>query len=362
MTHAVRRWAESTAESGATATVAHDGGAPPTETRDVRWVDLPHIGPRQLRTPRSIGSVLRGTDAIVLHSGWTLGNLWAGAVARSRGVAYVLEPRGAYDPHILRRKRALKRAWCLVGEDRLMRGAAAIQVFFAEERRHLEEMGYRGPILVVPNGVDSPANPPWRGGSGELLWLGRFDPEHKGLDLLVHAVAELAPAERLRIRLHGPDRRGGRGRVAGMIRRAGLEPWITVGPPVYGQAKRDLLVRCDGFLYPSRWDACPNAVLESAALGVPTLCGPFPLGARLAEAGGGIQAEAQPASIADALKRFGDRRKMEALGTAGARLMRERFAWSYVAREWVRQLSDVLAELREESRRTRASRCSEGQP
>ena len=32
----------------------------------------------------------------------------------------------------------------------------------------------------------------------------------------------------------------------------------------------------------SRWDACPNAVLEAVALGVPTLVTPYPLGRFLA--------------------------------------------------------------------------------
>ena len=46
----------------------------------------------------------------------------------------------------------------------------------------------------------------------DVLWLGRFDPTHKGLDLLVDAVRSLAPHERPRVRLHGPDRRGGKAR------------------------------------------------------------------------------------------------------------------------------------------------------
>ena len=344
MTHAVRRWSESTAEAGYLAAIAHDGGLPPVEPNKVHWVDLPHIGPTYARVPRGLDRVLRRGDILVLHSGWTVANLSAGELAWSGRVPYVLESRGAYDPHIVRRKRAVKRLWWMMGEGRLVHRAAAMHVFFQEESRHLEALGYQGPTIVVPNGVDSPAEPPWRGGSGELLWLGRFDAEHKGLDLLVQAVGLLAPAERPRIRLQGPDRRGGRRRVKDLVRRAGLDKWIIIGPAVYGQSKRDLLTTCEGFLYPSRWDACPNAVLESAALGVPTLCGPYPLGTRLAAVAGAIQVDADPEAMADGLRRFGNRAEMSAMGTAGARLMREQFSWSHVAVQWIRQIRNALGE------------------
>ena len=343
MTHAVRRWSESTAETGWLATIAHDGGVPPLEASDVDWVDLPHVGPTYARVPRRLNGLLRQGDVLVLHSGWTVGNLYAGALARSRLIPYVLEARGAYDPHILRRQRSAKRLWWMMGEGRLVHRAGAMHVFFEEERHHLEALGYQGPMIVAPNGVDSPAEPPWRGGSGELLWLGRFDPEHKGLDLLVQAVGLLAETERPRIRLQGPDRRGGRRGVEDLVRRAGLDKWISVGPAVYGQSKRDLLISCEGFLYPSRWDACPNAVLESAAMGVPTLCGPYPLGTRLAAVDGAIQVAANAEAMADGLRQFGDRGQMSAMGAAGARLMREQFSWSHVAAQWVRQMSSNLS-------------------
>ena len=54
----------------------------------------------------------------------------------------------------------------------------------------------------------------WDGGSGGyVLWLGRFDPEHKGLDLLLQALALLPSRERPTLRIHGPDWRGRKQKV-----------------------------------------------------------------------------------------------------------------------------------------------------
>ena len=119
---------------------------------------------------------------------------------------YVLAPRGAYDPHILRRKRLLKRAWWLAMEHPLLKHASAIHVFFESERAHLQALGYRGEIIVVPNGVDAQPGAQWDGGtSGHVLWIGRFDPEHKGLDVLLRGIAHLPSSRRPTVRLHGPD-------------------------------------------------------------------------------------------------------------------------------------------------------------
>jgi glycosyltransferase involved in cell wall biosynthesis len=342
MTHAVRRWAESTAEAGVRSTIAFDRGTPRDPRSGVEWVDVPHLGPSWARIPRDFGSTIHRDDVVVLHSGWNLGNLFAGASARAQGASYILEPRGAYDPHIVNRHHLLKRGWWLAAERELVSKALAIHVFFEEEREHLEALGYSGPVIIAPNGVDSPGTPPWRGGAGYLLWLGRFDPEHKAMDLLVEAVAHLPRADRPRIRLHGPDRRGGRAAVASLIRRLDVRDSISVGPALYGESKREMLVNCDGFLYPSRWDACPNAVLESVALGVPTLCGPYPLGTNLAAAGAALQADSDPVMIASRLLQFRDRARMAAMGAAGARLAREGFGWSDSANSWLLQADDLL--------------------
>ena len=101
---------------------------------------------------------------------------------------------------------------------------------------------------------------------------------HKGLDLIVRAVAGMPEAARPEVRLHGPDWRGQRGAVRQLVRELEVERWITIGDPVYGQEKWELIRRAAGCVYPSRSDACSVAVSESVALGVPTLVARIPVG------------------------------------------------------------------------------------
>lgn len=342
MTGAVQRWSQAFVRAGVSATVAYKDGGQARTNGGVHWAPVRHVRVGTAELPVGLEEVLRGADLLVLHSGWTLHNLRAGALARRLGVPYILEPRGAYDPHILSRKRLLKKAWWSAGERDLVDGALAIHAFFESERIHLDLLGYKGPVVVAPNGVEPPPGAVWDGGTGGyLLWLGRFDPEHKGLDLLLHALHRLSAAERPVIKIHGPDWRGRKQKVREMVKHLGLDRWVTIGDSVHGEAKRELLAKARGFVYPSRWDACPNSVLEAVSHEVPTLATPYPLGSTLAGKGGAFLAESSASGLADGLCRLVSP-EASTVGRTGGRLAREEFSWDHVAQSWLSQVRALL--------------------
>lgn len=341
LTGAVRRWSETLAQLGAQAVIAYDGDIDPPWNSSVEWVKVRHVGRSYARVPVGVDEVFRGADLVVLHSGWVSHGVRAAAAARSLGVPYLLEPRGAYDPMILDRKAAMKKLWWTLWERRLVMNARAIHVFFESQRSHVRALGYPGPFVVASNGIDSPAVS-WDGGSGGyILWLGRFDPQHKGLDLLIEGVGRIPEKERPHLRLHGPDWRGRKHGVVEKVRDIGLDPWIEVGPPVYGDEKVEVLSKAAGFVYPSRWEGCGNSVLEAVAMGVPTLVTPYPLGEVLASRGGAFLADASPAGMAEGLPKL-TTSDAAAVGRRGAEVVRDEFSWPIVVRSWLSQLETLI--------------------
>jgi glycosyltransferase involved in cell wall biosynthesis len=342
MTGAVRHWSEALVRAGASVTIAYEEGGEPRGNGGVRWLPVRHARLGKPEVPLGFEEVLRDADLVVMHSGWALHNIRAGALARKMRVPYVLEPRGAYDPHIVSRKKLLKKAWWFAAERELVTSARAIHAFFESERAHLDAIGYRGRVVVASNGVVAPSGALWDGGSGGyVLWLGRFDPEHKGLDLLLAALQLLPPAERPTLRIHGPDWRGQRQKVRDMVSALGLDQWALVGESVHGEAKRNMLVKAQGFVYPSRWDACPNSVLEAVSYEVPTLATPYPLGVALAERGGAFLADATPAALAEGLRRLVSP-EAAVVGRRGGQLLRDEFSWDQVAKSWLSQVEALL--------------------
>lgn len=342
--NAGRGWCEALARRGVEVLGLVDSAdlrRPPPE--GVETVALAHSPGGAARVPIGIAPHLRDADVLVMHGGWLLGNVAAGLTAARAGVPFVVTSHGVYLPEVFGRRTLVKRAWGSALERPHLRRAAAVHVSFPDEQVGLHrELGVDVPAIVAPNGIDPP-EARWDGGSGGyLLWLGRFDVRTKGLDLLVAAVAGMAPGERPRVRLHGPDWRNDKRRLRTMVRDLGLDRWIAIGDPVHGDDKGEVIARARGCVYPSRWDACPVAVMEAAAAGVPTVVARYPLGTFLAGRSAAYQVDPEPraiaAGIASVLGPAAGR-----VGATAADVARRHLSWDAVASSWLDQLGSVLA-------------------
>lgn len=342
ISNSVRRLSAAMVEAGAEVVIAHQPSEHESDWMQdaggAEWRPVPHIGPARFPVPVDLDDVLADADVLILNSAWTVHNAAAALAGRRARVPYVLSDRGAYDPLILQRRRWTKRSWWHVVERHVVRRAAGAHVFFEEQGANLEKLGFTGQLIVAPNGVVVPSDARWDGGSGGyLLYLGRFDPEHKGLDLIIHATASLPASKRPQIRLHGPDWRGGKSATAELVETLGLSPWIAVGEALYGDAKWASMTASSGFLYPSRWEGFGNSAAEAAALGIPLVVTPYPLGRFLAGHGLAVLAEPTVSSIAaallDVLKPSGE----HAVETDTSRI-RGSFTWPRVAEAWLEQL------------------------
>jgi glycosyltransferase involved in cell wall biosynthesis len=342
-TSAVHGWATAVANTGAQVTVISDGTGKPPDVRHVRWLTTPHQASGRMRAPVGLDKLLHDSDVLVLHSGWVYHNVRAARFAAASAVPYLLTPHGAYDPNVFRRRRMFKRAWWNLLERQLVTRAWAIHLFFDEQRDEMKRLGYAGPVIVAPTGLTIPDFKTQSGRSPFLLWMGRFDIETKGLDLLLHALASLPANARPRARLHGPDWRGGKQQTTQLVRQLGLEDFVDIGPPLYGSEKWDALRECGLFAFPSRWDAQSVMLLEAAAAGAPMIVTrATPFGRYLTAQRAAIGADATPDSIASAIRRVCSSSEGDEFGERAARLVRERFAWPAVAESYAQQLRTLL--------------------
>ena len=341
MSFALWSWARAQAASGAEVSVLY---APRTyKTGDVPFVSkdpgpgitatsVPHRGEHRMALrPLDLDRYLGRNDLLVLHEGWTPSNYLAARAARKAGVPYVVVPHGVYEAawnEQLKGPRAV-RMWF---ERRVLERAAAVHLFFESEIPNVKRIAPHATPLVVPTGFDLPADR-WTGGGGYLAWLGRVDPVPKGLDVLVGAVARLPAAQRLRIRLHGYDYKGGIGWLRDLIAARGLQEWISIGPAVAGEEKMKFLREADGYLLPSRFECHSIALLENLALGAPCLVSStIHIAPMLAAAQAAILTAPDEGAIADGLVRLA--RERQELGARGRALVADTFDWQTLMRRY----------------------------
>jgi glycosyltransferase involved in cell wall biosynthesis len=125
-----------------------------------------------------------------------------------------------------------------------------------------------------------------------------------------------------------------------MVRDLNLERWVTVGEPIYGREKDDVLTRASGFVYPSRHEASPMAVAEAVGAGVPTLVADYPLGRLLARENAAIKCELTANSLTHGILNLLSENGTK-LAKNGATLARGKLSWLAVARSWVRQVTEL---------------------
>jgi glycosyltransferase involved in cell wall biosynthesis len=129
-------------------------------------------------------------------------------------------------------------------------------------------------MLVIRQGIDTGeivrTSPRGAGGPDGLrvLYLGQLT-RHKGVDLLVKAVQQLADEDvRVELHLYGPMTDHP---FAAALRRLD-HPAITIGKPLAREQLAGVLVEHDVLVVPSRWyDNSPNVILEAFSVGVPVI-------------------------------------------------------------------------------------------
>jgi glycosyltransferase involved in cell wall biosynthesis len=318
---------------------------PALDEAGVRVVAAPERGRGRLGTLAD-----RDVQIAHLHSVFTPPNA---LLARRLRVPYVLSPHGGYAPASLRRGSARKALYKLLVERRLA-DRAALRVALTEvEARDLVAFGAGEPIAVIPNGVTPP---PEDGDPAAfrkelelgprdrlLLFVGRLDVVHKGLDTLVRGVAA-APGWHLV--LVGSDVRGGGDQLRSLGHELGADTRLLLAGPRHGPALAEAFAAADCFALLSRWEGLPLSLLEALSHGLPAIVSPaVDRLVGVVEAGAGWSAG--PAELGGLLRTLQHLDHAElARRSSAARAVAARYDWVRVALGYEAAYARVLDGVR----------------
>jgi glycosyltransferase involved in cell wall biosynthesis len=290
----------------------------------------------------------RDVEIVHLHSVFSPPNA---LLARRLRVPYVLSPHGGYAPASLARSRARKAVYTWLVERRLVRGAALRVALTHDEADDLRAFGAL-PTAIIPNGV-SPAprqvdQSAFRRELGLdrdtrlLLFVGRLDVLHKGLDVLVRGVAAAPGWQAV---LVGSDFRGGAERLRSLARTLGAETRLTLTGPRWGQSLHEAFAAADCFALTSRWEGLPLSLLEALAHGIPAVVTPAVdrLVGVVAAGAGWSAAPSELAARLCTLRDLDDRER--ARRATAARALSARYDWATVALRYEAAYAGVLSSL-----------------
>lgn len=249
-------------------------------------------------------------DLVVFHSTFIPFHAKVADELRVRGVPYIICPRGGMTHEALAYKAWKKWLGRRSFFDSLVAGATAIQYLTQGEFERSGDWGR--PVIIVGNGVWPPqeANLATPGSKPQrvFLFLGRLHIEHKGLDILIEAVARCRAElrqNRVQVRIVGPDCQGSAAWLSREIVRRGINDLVILKDSVQGEEKSREFGAADLFLHISRTEGHPTGVLEALSYGLPVLITPQTnMLTEVLAAGAGWGVTCDPADVARELVRL----------------------------------------------------------
>jgi glycosyltransferase involved in cell wall biosynthesis len=270
---------------------------------------------------------------------------------------FLVSPHGMLDPWALANSAPKKSiAWRLV-ERRVLREATCIRALNRAELAAVRRVGLDNPVCVIPNGVDlpapgAPAAPPWKGTAAEgrrvVVHLGRYHPK-KNLAALLQGWALMtaqhpALAREWALVLAGWNQKRTMERLQALAASKGLEDYVVMLGPQFGESKRSLLANANAFVLPSLSEGLPVVVLEAWSFGLPVLMSAEANIPEGFEAGAALPTPVDAHGIASALAAFlalSDESR-RAMGGNGRRLVEEGYSWERVTDEMVKVYAWLL--------------------
>ena len=289
-------------------------------------------------------ALAREVDGIHVHGLWQQSTYLAARTARRRRLPYVLSAHGMLEPWALKNKGVKKALYSRFVERANVGEANCLHALTLAEAEDYRHFGAKGPIVVIPNGVDAPttlsSRPfleqfPLLEGRRIVLFLGRIHFK-KGMDILIEAWKGVSKEHRdTHLVIAGPDFEGTRAAIEAQVTAAGVEDRVLFTGMLDGEMKWSALVAAECFVLPSYSEGLSVSVLEAMGAGVPVIISEQCHLPEVAKHDAGLVIRADAADLRAALMQMLDNSETtnRAIGERGRQLVVSRYEWSSIARQ-----------------------------
>lgn len=298
----------------------------------------------------------RGEELVHFHGLWQPAHARLSSQCRKDGLPYVVSPHGMLEPWAWRHKRWKKWPYFHLVEKRHLRGASALLATSEMEAQRLRRILPGVRVETLPLGATGEAMPDygpareqlgWRPEERVLLFLSRVHAK-KGLDLLLHALAERGAPPNCRLVIVG----GGEARYVAELqthasKHAARLPRVDWIGEVWGEERWRYFQGSDLFCLPTHSENFGLAVLEACQVGTPVLTTHATPWAEWLSDGRGEICDPTIRSVKEALERaFAKAPPTNQERTALATWAREKFSWPTLAPYYVAVYQSVLQPVR----------------
>ncbi|WP_175615720.1 glycosyltransferase [Piscibacillus halophilus] len=288
-------------------------------------------------------------DLVVFHSTYFPIHAKFAKTLNKKAIPYIIVPRGGMTKNSQNIKPVKKMMGNKLFFNKMVKDALAIHCLTrgeCEESRH-----WGKETFIVGNGMNLPikyAQKDYKTREQFIFtFIGRLDPYHKGLDILIEGCAlayKDLERENCVIRIYGPDKQGSVKDLNQKIKEYNLERLIRISPPTFDKEKEDVLQNTHVFIHTSRFEGHPMSVLEALSYGIPCLLTPGTnISQEVSKAGAGWEVQLSPESVAEGIKTvLTNKDKIDEMSKNARELVLNDYSWDKVALNTIHYYSKLL--------------------
>lgn len=285
-------------------------------------------------------------DLVVFHELYRIKYLTIYKVLKKNGIPYVIVPHGEMTVQAQEKKWIKKKIANLLLFNRFVKGAKAIQCL---SERESDNVKFKNNKIIATNGIKLPKNYKTVFSESGMIftYIGRLDIYHKGLDLMVEAIAKNAEFLRLNrclLNIYGPNYKGRFKQLERMVTVNNVNDIVKLHYEIYGEDKERVLLNSDCFIQTSRFEGMPMGILEALSYGLPCL---VTNGTTVAEIiskkDAGWSVETNVDDISKMIRKAVHDQKMLNVKSQNARhLVEENFRWDKIVEQTINKYKELI--------------------
>ena len=289
-------------------------------------------------------------DLAVFHEAYRLEYLFLSEELRQKGIPYIIIPHGELNREAQKKKWLKKKLANLLLFNRFINSAVAIQLL---SQRELDSTRHGKTRFIGTNGINIPDRhkESFNSDKTRLIYIGRLDAYHKGLDILLDAVRislnTMKKAD-CTLDIYGPDHNKRYERLINMINEKGVSDVVTLHPAVFGEEKESALLDADLFIQTSRFEGMPMGILEALGYGLPCiLTDGTTLGDYIENNRAGFRSDTDATDVSRSIiEAVSSRRIYDKLSKNARASVKRDFSWERVAADTVKSYKEILGRLK----------------